>query len=319
MKKIVVLILSVAGIWSCEKPESVSSYSKATTGLSKTTETNTLDGSIAKSNVVGAWVRQFTDDFNSLNITSVWKPFSSSTNTDPNSIYCKYSTNALKTASVDGTNSLVITATKTGTNAFQSGRIKSYLSITPTTNTEYRISSRIKLVALNGSTYTSFSSTYGAWPAFWTTQETGWPIYGEIDILEGYSKSTTSATNTSFTSNLFYGTVANTDVLKNTLVKKYTDVNSAFSSSGWHTYDLYWSNTNGVVSVTTKVDGITIMTRTNSSSSKLNLNNFKTHNIILNMCVGSTSSSIFTSPGAVNLLTNTQMWVDYVTVDKRTL
>ena len=73
---------------------------------------------------------------------------------------------------------------------------------------------------------------------------------------------------------------------------------------------------NNVVTITIKVDGATVSTYTNSSISKLNLNNFGPHNIIFNLNVGSNDSK-FIDPNKINLFTTVLMWVDDVTVYKR--
>lgn len=268
--------------------------------------------SSAKVAAVGAWIRQFTDDFNTGSNFSNWERV---TRKDYNSNYCNYAPSGSTISSRDFRSILEIKATKTATNSYSSSLLKSFYNFKPALNTEFRVSSAIKLVAQNGSTFKSFTETYGAWPAFWTVQETQWPKSGEIDILEAYSFSP----NTSRTaSNLFYGTTAGQNLLGNSTERQYPTSFSIDGNSGWHTYDCYWKNQNGVITVTTQVDGITIATYTNSSVSQLNLNNFGPHNIILNLNVGSNDSN-FINPNLINLQGNTYMWVDYVTVDKRTL
>lgn len=308
MKQVILLVVAVIGICACEKPENVSSYSKATTGLSKLTEVNTLDGSIAKANAIGPWVRDFTENFS----TATFPQWTLTNRKDYNSIYCQYDPSVPKVATVDGLSSLVLTATKTGTNAYKSGHIKSTYNFKPANNTEYRVSSKIKLVATLNGVYKSFASTYGAWPSIWMTDESVWPTNGEIDIMEGYSFGGT----TNFTSNLFYGTTVGVDLLRNSLVKTYP---ASFNSAGWHTYDCYWKNQNNLVTVSTYIDGVLIRSYTNSLNSNLNLNDFGPHNVILNLNVGSSPGINIFDVNKINLLTNTQMWVDYVTIDKRTL
>jgi Glycosyl hydrolases family 16 len=266
----------------------------------------------AKTAAVGAWVRQLTDDFNAGSTFSNW---SFAARKDYNSNYCTYSSGGSSISSRDFRSVLQIKATKTGTNAYSSSLLKSNYSFKPELNTEYRVSASIKLIAQNGSTFKSFTQTYGAWPAFWTVQETNWPKSGEIDILEAYSFNPSA---TKAASNLFYGTTTGQNLLGNAAERQYPTSYSVDGNSGWHTYDCFWKNQGGVVTVTTKVDNVTIATYVNSSVSKLNLNNFGPHNIILNLNVGSNDSS-FIDPAKINLEGNTYMWVDYVTVDKRTL
>ena len=162
---------------------------------------------------------------------------------------------------------------------------------------------------MNGSTYMDFTQTYGAWPAFWTVQETNWPTEGEIDIMEGYSYGNSA----NYASNLFYGTSTGNNQLGNTCQKPYA------VTSGWHMYDEYWANNNGVVTVTIQLDGNTVSTYTNSINGNLKLQNFGPHNIILNLCVGSNSNLGIFNNNSINLYSKTMMWVDYVTVDKCTL
>jgi hypothetical protein len=82
-------------------------------------------------------------------------------------------------------------------------------------------------------------------------------------------------------------------------------------------YDEYWKNVNGTVTVTIQMDGVTKATYTNAVNGNLRLQNFGPHNIILNLCVGDKYGIFDNSRN--NVLTKTMMWVDYVTVDKRTL
>ena len=156
-----------------------------------------------------------------------------------------------------------------------------------------------------GENYVDFYTTYGAWPAFWTVQGNQWPAYGEIDIVEGYTYSTYAR----YASNLFYGKGRN--VLGTTCERPYG------VSEGWHIYDEYWANTNGVVSITIQLDGVTAATYTNAVNTKLKLENFGPHTIMLYLNVGD-NYGIFNN-SLINVFDKTMMWVDYVTVTKRTL
>jgi hypothetical protein len=252
---------------------------------------------------LGPWQRTLTDNFDNTSSFNRWQRTS---RFDYNSNLCQYDAAVPAIANYDGRNVLVLTATKSG-NIWKSGHVKSNYSFKPATNEEYRVSASIKLIAMNGATYTGFSSTYGVWPAFWTVQESNWPVSGEIDIVEGYSY----GGSTKFASNLFYGTSAGANQLGNTCERTYG------VSEGWHMYDEYWKNVNGNVTVTIQLDGQTVSTYTNAANGNLRLQNFGPHNIILNVCVGD-KYGIFDN-SRINVFSKTMMWVDYVTVDKRTL
>lgn len=255
------------------------------------------------------WVKQFEDTFNVGSTLSQW---TKAQRTDYNSKYCDYNSAVPTIQTRDGRGCLEIKTTKLSATKYQSGLIKSNYQYKPENNTEYMLSANIKLIAMDGANYKSFTDTYGAWPAFWSVQENAWPTQGEIDVMEAYS----FAPNVSrFTSNLFYGTASGTNQLGNAAERAYPsfDVNA---NNGWHLYESFWSVKNNVVTVTIKLDNVTVSTYTNSSVSKLNLNNFGPHNIILNMNVGSNDSS-FIDPNKINLFTNVMMWVDDVTVYKR--
>jgi len=81
-------------------------------------------------------------------------------------------------------------------------------------------------------------------------------------------------------------------------------------------YESFWKMKNNVITVTIKVDNVTVATYTNSSVNNLNFNNFGAHSVIFNVNVGSKDSN-FIDPNKINLFTATMMWVDDVTVYKR--
>ncbi len=254
---------------------------------------------------VSAWTRQFTDDFTN---TSSFNNWTRASRADYNSSICNYQTSNPTIGSYDSRSVLVLTASGSGS-YYTSGHVKSNYSFKPANNEEYRVSAQIKLIAMNGSTYMDFTQTYGAWPAFWTVQESAWPTKGEIDIMEAYSYSTYAK----YASNLFYGTTSGANQLGNTCEKPFS------ATSGWHMYDEYWKNENGVVTVTTKLDDVTIYTYTNAINGNLQLQNFGPHHIVLNLNVGSNSNLGIFNNSNINLYSKTMMWIDYVTVDKRTL
>lgn len=257
-----------------------------------------------KLKAVSAWSRVFTDNFSN---TGSWNNWQRTQRKDYNSTLCQYLSSNPQIGNYDNRSVLVLTATKNGS-IWNSGHVKSNYNFKPGNNEEYRVSAQIKMVALNGSSWTGFASTYGLWPAFWTVQENNWPVNGEIDIMEGYSY----GGYTKFATNLFYGNSAGQNLLGTTCERAYS------VSEGWHTYDLYWKNQNGSVTLTIQRDGATVATYTNSSNGNLRLQNFGPHNIILNLNVGCTSWNAFDN-SRINTFTKTMMWIDYVTVDKRTL
>ena len=269
------------------------------------TETETAVG-VETQPVTGPWVRQLTDNFDGSGSLNNWQV---TQRADYNSSICNYVSSAVSFGSEDSRTVMRLTATKINSTNYQSGHVKSYYSFKPANNEEFRVSASIKLVAMNGSSYTGFASTYGAWPAFWTVQETAWPTKGEIDVLEGYS----FGGSANFTSNTFYGTASGTNLLSNTCQRSWSN------SEGWHMYDEYWKNVNGAVTVTVQLDGVTKATYTNASNGNLRLENFGPHNIILNVAIGSNSNLNIFNNNNINLYSKTMMWVDYVTVDKRTL
>ena len=289
------VLMTTLVLMSCKKSNDTSAESK---------DAIKADPAV-KTLAVGAWTRLFTDDFTSSSSFNNWNK---ANRADYNSSSCIYDPNVPVIGNYDSRSVLVLTATKNGS-TYKSGLIKSNYSFKPNVNEEYRTSASIKLIAMDGTTWKDFTQTYGAWPAFWTVQETNWPTNGEIDIVEAYSYGNSAK----YASNLFYGTSANNNQLGNTCEKPYG------VSSDWHMYDEYWKNVNGAVTVTIQLDGVTVATYTNAINGNLQLQNFGPHNIIFNLNVGSNSNLGIFNNSQINLFSKTMMWVDYVTVDKRTL
>ena len=301
------LVVTSLILWSCEEkeeaPKPVAGFDSEVSTSENGKVSFTKEDKKISSMAVGPWQRVFIDNFDNSASFNNWER---TNRFDYNSNLCQYDASVPHIANYDWRNCLVLTATKSGS-VWKSGHVKSYYNFKPGTNEEYRVSSQIKLIAMNGTTWTSFANTYGLWPAFWTVQESNWPVRGEIDIMEGYSY----AGSTKFASNLFYGTVPGQNQLGTSCERVY------HVSDGWHMYDEYWKNVNGVVTVTIQLDGVTRATYTNAANSNLRLENFGPHNIILNLCVGD-KFGIFDN-SRINVFSKTMMWVDYVTVDRRTL
>lgn len=285
MKQLFLFATTLATLFACAKNDLV--VPNDTTPTSKEEAT--------------AWTNVFVDDFNAGGNLSKWTLASRA---DYNSSKCVYNSASASIGTIDSKSCLLITAKKTST-GFQSAFCKTNFSFKPGVNEEYHTYASIKVLAKSGSTYKGFGETYGAWPAFWTVQETNWPTKGEIDIVEGYS----FGGSTRFASNLFYGTTSGTNLLGNSAERQYP------VAEGWHTYEEYWKNQNNVVTVTIVVDGTTVSTYTNSVNSNLKLENFGPHNVIVNLNVGS-NSNLFNN-SLINLFDQTLMYTDYVKVDKR--
>lgn len=299
LNSITLLMACVLGFCSCAE----------NSATEKTSEEMSTNGSTKK--IAGApWVKQFEDNFDVGSNLSQW---TKEQRADYNSWYCDYASSVPTTQWRDGRQCLEIKTTKLSTYKYQSGFITSNYQYKPENNTEYMLSANIKLIAMDGGTYKSFKDTYGAWPAFWSVEGNGWPTKGEIDIMEGYS----FAPNASrFTSNIFYGTTVGNNSLGNSAERNYPANFNIDANNGWHLYESFWKMQNNVVTVTIKVDNVTVATYTNSSVSNLNFNNFGTHAIIFNVNVGSKDSN-FIDPNKLNLFSTVMMWVDDVTVYKR--
>ncbi|PAM93177.1 glycoside hydrolase [Flavobacterium sp. IR1] len=299
LNSITLMLTCVFGLLSCaENPVT----EKESAPISTNVSTKKVAGS--------PWIKQFEDTFDVGSSLSQW---TKEQRADYNSWYCDYAASVPTTQWRDGKQCLEIKTTKLNAYKYQSGFITSNYQYKPENNTEYMLSANIKLIAMDGANYRSFKDTYGAWPAFWSVQGNGWPTKGEIDIMEGYS----FAPNASrFTSNIFYGTSVGTNLLGNSAERNYPGNFNIDGNNGWHLYESFWKMKDNVVTVTIKVDNVTVATYTNGSAQNLNFNNFGTHSVIFNVNVGSKDSN-FIDPNKLNLFSTVMMWVDDVTVYKR--
>lgn len=254
-----------------------------------------------------AWEKEFYEHFSSSSL-SEWNK---TNRKDYNSSDCQYKPSQVDIVSIGGSKkALRITAVKQGDNDFESGHIKSKRKFKPSNNEELRFRAKIKFQANDDGSTVSFHKTYGAWPAFWTVNESKWPTKGEIDVMEAYTYG--SSSNDKYACNIFYGKNEGVNDLENTDKEYTSDVNA----TGWNTYEMRWKNEDGNHEVVVYVNGKLKKRYKNSNTSNLKLENFKSHNIILNLNVGDTSFGIFDNDD-VELFDSTEMLVDWVKVDRR--
>ena len=251
----------------------------------------------------GRWRVVFADYFTKGGNLNKWQK---TNRADYNSNRCKYRSGNPRLVTFDNRDCLELSAYKSGNN-YISGHVKSNFSFKPGRNQEYRVTSRIKLIARQGRTYKGFAQTYGAWPAFWTVNESNWPVGGEIDIMEGYS----FGNRARFASNLFYGTQTGQNLLGSSGERGYS------VGEGWHKYEQFWRNENGRITVRIVVDNKQVAFYRNSTNRNLKLENFNRHNVILNLNVGS-DTGIFDN-SQINLFSRTYMYIDGVSVHRRSL
>lgn len=249
---------------------------------------------------------------------------------DYNSAFCQYEPGQTSIGYTDGSNDgsvlrLKAEYVRTGSvvsqvdgrtyygNQFKSGHVKSRSTFQPSRGQELRFEWRAKLqVQRNNGQYTNWiGASTGAFPALWTVNESSWPRNGEIDVMEAFANKRNGG-GTSFSSNLFYGNSTGTNLV--TRAKRDYWVND-----GWRKYEMIWKhNHNGSKEIIIYIDGNQVAYYNNSTDPNLNLNNFRNHNIIMNMNVGDTRGDIW-DPYSLDVQRSANLWVDYIKVYRRSL
>jgi len=169
---------------------------------------------------------------------------------------------------------------------YTSGRIecKSNVSANPSTP-KVRMIARIKL-----------ASGYGMWPAFWSYGDP-WPTQGEIDFLESKGQ-----TPTQYSTNYFYGTTANNNLVQraSTVITADADLTQCF-----HVYEMIWEQNQ----LTSLLDGKVVEVKTSGGYIPALFG--KQERITLNLAVGGNFFGRGFNPS--NIQTGT-LYVDWVKV-----
>jgi len=237
------------------------------------------------------WEEIFRDDFNKgSNLDDNWIR---DERADYNSKKCFYKRNQASIADIDGNSSLLLEAVRLKNGTFESGHVKQkHHSFAPENNTEIHIKAKIKLTAKKGNRVKPFKSTNQA---------------------------------------VFYGTETGKNELGRRFERTYRNFD-VDANNGWHTYEMFWKNINGVISLSIYIDKEEKLSQVSpleadmptiinfndatDEEQKLKLQNFQNHTVILNLNVTS-DAGIF--QGKPKLFTKTQMYVDYVLVEKRSI
>jgi len=303
-------LLSLAFLYSCET-ESQAEELELTTEETLFEVSDSGESAYNSDTNKAPWQGIFWDTFNSFD-AGKWEV---TERADYNSRICEYMADQVDTGTWEGTSFLRLTAQKLNDTQWKSGHVKSKRKFKPGKNEEIRIRAKIKFDAFDpGYEWKPYSSTYGCWPAFWTVNETAWPTKGEIDIMEGYTFGTSR--NDRYASNLFYGTSEGTNILDGSQTTSYYN-SSVNGEGGWTTYEMRWSNKNGWNKIEIYVNGTKKKTYSNHNIDNLRLDNFSSHNIILNLNVGS-NDGIFDN-SKIDVFERTTMLVDWVSVHKRSI
>ncbi len=319
MKKLSVFtsLITLSAFLSCEK--------ETNEIVAPTSEPNTIVLNEGLQAATKGYTLIFEDNFNKgSKLSTNWNL---TNRADYNSSKCIYQSGKNKIVKHGNAYCLRIEATKAG-NKFNSGHLKSKKSFHPGWNEEVHIKGKVKLIARetvnkkdskgnlirkNGKIVKTtrnrnFKDTNNVWPAFWTVNESSWPTKGELDIMEGYSFGGSER----YSSNLFYGKKVGKNDVGSKAERHYKNFSSS-SNGGWHTYDMFWKNSKGTISITMKVDGKTITTYSNTPK-EWDFAKFTKHNLIMNLNIGS-DSGIFSKPA--KLFDRVYMYVDYVKVEKK--
>jgi beta-glucanase (GH16 family) len=168
---------------------------------------------------------------------------------------------------------------------YTSGRIECKTNVSASTGTpKVRMIARIKL-----------PKGYGMWPAFWSYGDP-WPTQGEIDFVEARGQEPTK-----YSTNYFYGTSPNTN-----LVKRATGYITADSDlqNCYHVYEMIWEQTK----LTSILDGTVVEVKTSGGYIPELFG--KQERITLNLAVG---GAFFSRLDPSKIQTGT-MQVDWVKV-----
>ncbi len=257
------------------------------------------------------WETVLWDDFDQFDF-SKW---SKTNREDYNSSRCRYLPEQVFTASDNGTSVLILKAEKWNDTKWKSGHVKSKQQFRPENNQEIWFKARIKFNSFNpDGSWRPFHDTYGAWPAFWTTEENGWPTKGEIDIMEGYTYG--KSKNDKWASNLFFGWENGKSIINSEQSTHHYD-NDVNAAGVWNDFEMRWKKVNELETVAIYVNQVIKKTYSNKDISNLRLDVFSAHNIILNLNIGS-DGNIFQNKNN-NVFDRSEMLIDYVKVQKRSI